>query len=198
MKKIKLFIVILFLGLKSYSQSPEILIELNFEGMPINVTNKIEVKIISGIDTIRLKTTENGFFMPDSLIKKNKTIILSLDKYELIFENILMVWNPLLPKWIINIDCRPIADENKWLLKTAKNNVKWLYSLTNGTGSLLTVFRYKKFKYLLSKPHVRDRAISPQQGRSRPQRGLVAIARPDLRSTHALLSTNAKGGSRPK
>lgn len=134
----------LFLSPRTFSQSPEILVELNFEGLLISMQKKIEVKAISGMDTVLLKTTEKGFFLPDSLTKKNRTIIFRLDKYELIFENIPLEWNPLLPKWIIDIDCRPIAEENKWLLKTAKNNVKWLYSLTNGTGSLLTVYRYKK------------------------------------------------------
>ena len=144
MEKKYLFIMFLLLSLRTYSQSPEILIELNFEGLPISMQKKIEVKVISGIDSVLLKTTEKGFIIPDSLTKMKRTIIFRLDKYELIFENIPLAWNPLLPKWIIDIDCRPIAEENKLLLKRAKNNVKWLYSLTNGTGSLLTVYRYKK------------------------------------------------------
>lgn len=146
MKKTTLCLFLTIVISKIYAQSPQIMLELNVEGQNTKIRDGLSVKILSEKDTIVLTTSEQGFYIPDSLCKKRKTISLKINEFELIFDNIPLTWNSLLPKWEISIDFRPFLKENKWLIRKQKKRVKWFYSLSNGTGSLLTVHKFKKFK----------------------------------------------------
>ena len=130
--------------IQAFCQSNEITLELKVEGFAVKIKENFSVKVVTEKDTFILKITEKGFFIPDSLIKKKRTIIFKINQFELPCETFL-TYQEGYPHWTINIDFRPISEENRWLIKKAKKRIYWLYTLNKSDQFLLTYYRFKQF-----------------------------------------------------
>lgn len=146
MKTINLFFLLMIVSLKIQAQEQLILTEIKYEGQVISLSNNFHVRILYEHDTLLLKSTEKGFYLPDSLFKKQRTMLVNISNEELLFDSIIVSWNPQYLHWKINIDKRPFSEENKWHLKKAKKKIKWIYTLDKSTGNLLTFYRFTKLK----------------------------------------------------
>jgi hypothetical protein len=144
-KSINLFFALLFCN-SIYAQNTKIEIEVFLEGKSIVLKNGINVSVIYNNDTLKLLSTENSFFLPDSLNMKKRNFLVQGGGYNFYFEESILTFQPLLPKWEIFLDSKPFLEENKYLLKMCKKKVKSLYSLNKNTGSLYTVYTRKKLK----------------------------------------------------
>jgi hypothetical protein len=135
-----------YLAPKAFSQSEEIILELTVEGKSVEIKNNFFVKVIVNKDTIPLKTTEKGFYIPDSLMKTKRLVMFKIDDLELPCETFL-TYQKDSPRWLINVDFRPFLEENKRLIKGIKNKVYWIYTLNKSEQFLLTYHRFDKFRY---------------------------------------------------
>lgn len=146
MKAINLCILLMIVSFKVQAQEKLILTEIKYEGRVISLTDNFHVRILYENDTLLLKSTEKGFYLSDSLFEKQRTLLFNIGNQELLFDEIIVSWNPQYLHWTIDIDKRPFSDENKWLVKKSKKRVKWIYTLDKSTGSLLTFYRFEKLK----------------------------------------------------
>lgn len=141
---INLFFALLFFN-GSYAQNTKIEVEVFLEGKSIVLKNGVNVAIISKTDTF-LISSGNCFYLPDSLKGMTKNFLIQAGGFKFYFGQTLMTFNSQLPKWEIWLDNKPYLEENKWLVKEANKKSKCLYSLSNGTGTLYTVYSRKKLK----------------------------------------------------
>jgi hypothetical protein len=148
MKTTLLSMLLLSIFGSGYAQNSKIVIELKVEGQEVKIKDGFEINIIAGTDTVKALTFNRGFYIPDTLAKKRRTVLMNMNQYKLVFDSIPLVFNELRPKWEVGIDFRPILEENSWLIKKSSKKVMWLYTLSNGTGALFTVRRYKRYKPL--------------------------------------------------
>jgi hypothetical protein len=142
---INLFIALLFFN-SIYAQNTKIDVQVFVKGKSIELKNGVNVSLISKNDTLKLLSSDNSFYLPDSLNMKKRSFLVQAGGYDFYFEESILTYQPLLPKWEIFVDYKPFLEENKWLLKQCNKKVKFLYSLNKNTGSLFTVFLKKKFK----------------------------------------------------
>jgi hypothetical protein len=127
-----------------YAQNTKIEVELFVKGKPVDFKNGIKMSLINQNDTIKLSTSDNSFYLPDTLINKRKNFLIQAGGYSFYFDETILTIQPLLHKWEIYYDYKPFLEENKWLLNTCKQKVKCLYSLNYNTGNLITYFKPKR------------------------------------------------------
>lgn len=144
--KIIALLVLFLLNAKGYAQSPEIALELNVEGEKVAVREGFMVGVVSGADTLPLITTSTGFYIPDSLCNKKRTIILNINHFEMSMDTPL-IWQKGLPLWSISVDLKPLDGETiKMIPKSSRRKTKWVYTLNKTTGSSITYYRFQKPK----------------------------------------------------
>ncbi len=144
-KSINLFFALLFLN-SVYAQNIKIDVQVILEGKPVEFKNGVSVSLIGKNDTLKLISSGNSFHLPDSLNMKKRNFLVQTGGYNFYFEESILTFQPLLPKWEILLDNKPFLEENKYLLKMCNKKIKSLYSLNKNTGSLFTVFLRKKLK----------------------------------------------------
>ncbi len=129
-----------------YAQNTKIDVQVFVKGKLIELKNGVKVALISKNDTLKLLSSGNSFYLPDSLNMKKRNFLVQGGGYNFYFEESILTFEPLLPKWEIFLDHKPFLEENKYLLRMCNKKVKSLYSLNKNTGTLITVFTKKKLK----------------------------------------------------
>lgn len=146
MKKTISLIFALWMFNRAYAQNTKIEIDLYVKGEQIELKNGIKISVINKNDTLELQTLGSSFFLPDSLNMKRRDFLLKAGGYSFYFDERILTFQPLLPKWEIFYDYKPFLEENKSLLKMCNHKVKSLYTLNYNTGTLFTYYNRKKLK----------------------------------------------------
>ncbi|MGL4630061.1 MAG: hypothetical protein ACRCVT_02550 [Leadbetterella sp.] len=146
MKKLLSTLIVLFTFTSIYGQNTKIEVQIFLKGELVNLKRGIKVSLINKNDTLRLQSSGNSFYLPDSLNMKKKNFLVQGGGYMFYFCETYMAYQPLLPKWSISLDNKPFLEENKYLLKNCDKKVRSLYSLDINRGNLITVYSKKKMK----------------------------------------------------
>ncbi|PLK42078.1 hypothetical protein [Emticicia sp. TH156] len=150
MRTINFLFLLIIISLRVQAQRQLILTEVKYKGQVISLSNNFSVGILHHGDTLFLESNEKGFYLPDSLLKKQRTLLFNIGSQELLLDSIFLSVNPEYLHWTVDIDKRPFLEETKLHLKTIKKKVKrkinWTYTLNKSTGSNIIFFRFTKLK----------------------------------------------------
>lgn len=145
----KVLVYVFLLGsYPTLSQSTKITVKLFKEDKEQISHKPLRIEVIS-CDTIRLDSDENSFLIADSLMGKQRTVVLMKGNLKLVFPGIYISWNNLLPQWIVKIDYAPINKDDYWSLpKQDIKRIKWRYTLEREDRTILSWHGFKKpFNY---------------------------------------------------
>jgi hypothetical protein len=143
-KQLRVICLFALVSFNAYPQNTKIDVTLWLENEVIPLDDKSSIRLVSGIQTVLLPIQRGSVVIPDCLQKNGQKIIFNLNGTELTFDSIPLTWNRLLPKWIIKIDSPPFSDENKYLLRKAKESPAMIYLFDNNNGAVFTGYKYKK------------------------------------------------------
>ena len=141
MRKIPIFILSVLLSINTKAQN---IVTIYFEEDGIKKNYEIaSAKFINSTDTINAEILNGKLMLPESVFKKKRTVIFSIDNFWLKFDSIPITLNSQSPIWTIGIDNKPFDKKKFWQVRSWKK-IQIVYYFKNDEGRTFIVEGCKK------------------------------------------------------
>lgn len=142
--------LLLLTNYSALSQSTRIAVKIFKEHNELVSRRPLKIELICDDDTTTLESNNDSFLIADILQSNQYTVVLTKGKLKLVFPNLYISWNELLPLWIVKIDYSPINENNDyWFIpKDDFKKVRWVYTLEREGRTRLSFYGFNKpFNY---------------------------------------------------